>query len=107
MTIIDSFTQKLFNSGYKEEQIRRIVIAGIKGWRTKFKRCETEGRRVRRTARESLEKRIRTKLLGRTTLFKKRSGATKHRSGGGGQKKGSTKTGSTTTTTPKSVLFVD
>ena len=33
VTILDYYCQKLCNSGYKEQQIRRIVIAGIKGWR--------------------------------------------------------------------------
>ena len=70
--MIDNFCQKLCNSGYGEEQMRKIVVAGIRGWGAKITRCETEGRRVRRTARDSLELRMRTKLTGKRTWFKKK-----------------------------------
>ena len=70
--IIDGFCQKLYNSVYKEDQIRRIVVAGIRGWGGRITRCLAEGRRVRRTARDSQEQRMRTKLIGKTTWFKKR-----------------------------------
>ena len=84
------------------------MVSCIKGWRTKIKRCEAEGRRVRRTARDSLDRRMRTKLIGKTTWFKKRgAGCTKDKQGGGKQRNGSTNINSTTTSTPKSVLFVD
>ena len=49
-------------SCYSEEQMRRIVVAGIRGWGAKVARCGAEGRRVRRTAKDSLELRMRTKL---------------------------------------------
>ena len=49
---MDDFCQKLVNSGYSEDKIRRIVIAGIKRWEGRVK------------GKDSLEKRIRTKLLG-------------------------------------------
>ena len=31
--ILDEFAQKLYNSGYKLIQIRRIILAGIKGYK--------------------------------------------------------------------------
>ena len=70
--IIDNFCQKLFNSGYGTDQIRKIVVAGIKGWVGKVTRCKNEGRRLRRTAANSQELRLRTKLLGKSSWFKKR-----------------------------------
>ena len=72
--IIDKYSQKLINSDHGEDQVRSIVIAGIKGWESKVTRCREEGRRVRRTAKGSKESRIKTKLIGKTTWFKKRRG---------------------------------
>ena len=57
---MDDFSQKLYNSGYGEEQIRRIIVAGIRGWGGKVARCKAEGRRVKRTAKDSLGRRTKT-----------------------------------------------
>ena len=51
--IVDDFSQKLYNSGNGEEQIRRIIVAGIRGWGGKIACCKAEGRRIRRTAKDS------------------------------------------------------
>ena len=110
--IIDDFCQKLFNSGYKEDQIRRIIVAGIKGWGGKIRRCEEEGRRLRRTAKNSQEQRMRTKLIGKSSWFKRKGGrkvdwyGMKDGQNGGGRK-GKVRRKVNTTTTPKSILFVD
>ena len=96
------------NSGYKEDQIRRIVIAGIRGWGGKISRCKAEGRRIRRTSKDSLEARTRTNLLGKSTWFKKPGGPRKDWYGKKGGKKGSkgeAEKPKTTTTMPRSVLF--
>ena len=69
-TILDMFSQKLINSGYVVEQVRRIIVAGIKGWGGKVNRCREEGRRLRRTAKNSMELRMRTKLVGKSSWFK-------------------------------------
>ena len=68
--IIDGACQKMANSGYGGEQMRRIVIAGIRGWGNKILRCKAEGRRLRRTAKESQGARTRMKLLGKSTWFR-------------------------------------
>ena len=68
--IVDKFAQKLINSGYREEQSRRIIVSGIKGWRTKVENCSKEGTRLRRTAKESEEQRMRDKLLGKASWFR-------------------------------------
>ena len=71
--IVDSFAQKLVNSGYGVEQSRRIIVSGIKGWRTKIENCRRDGRKLRRTAKESEEQREREKLLGKSSWFRKTS----------------------------------
>ena len=74
-------------------------------------RCIAEGRRVRRTAKDSLEKRTRTKLLGKSMWFKKRKGQKEDWYGKDGKKAGrglrTEMPKPKATTTPKSVLFVE
>ena len=72
--IVDRYAKKLINSGYGEDQTRRIILGGIKGWRTKIARCQEEGRKVWRTAQESQEQRERTKLVGKSSWFRKSGG---------------------------------
>ena len=106
-TIVDSYAQKIVNSGYGEEQARKIITAGIKGWRTKTDRCKKEGRRVRRTAQDSLGQRVKNKLLGKSSWFRKPGGAGRNKltRRGGGLKGGST---SKDTEYPvRTVLFVE
>ena len=112
--IVDRFAQKMINSGHKAEMARRITIAGIKGWRSRIQKCRREGRRIRRTARHSLEARIRMKLLGKATWFKKRrKGGEKpqYRGRGAGKRSQGQDTevdgGSSTKSSPRSVIFVE
>ena len=108
--ILDKFSQKLINSGHNEEQTRRIIIAGIKGWEGRRKRCAAEGRRIRRTAKESKEARMRTKLVGKTTWFRKGGKKTDwygRNKGGHGNNNNRKRVGRTSTTPPRSVLFVE
>ena len=62
--IVDKYAQKLINSGYGVDQTRRIVIAGIKGWRSKVDRCLGEGRKVRKKGRSGRNPRRRRKGRG-------------------------------------------
>ena len=109
--IVDDFSQKLYNSGYGEEQIRRIIVAGIRGWGGKIARCKAEGRRVRRTAKDSLGRRTKTKLLGKSTWFKKQGGDKKDWYGakvrGEGRKGKKDEEQTPTSTAPSSVLFLE
>ena len=110
ITIIDRFSQKLVNSGYSADQTRRMVVAGIKGWGGKVLRCKEEGRRLRRTAGNSLGQRLKTKLVGKTSWFRKRGMVKKDWYGASSKKKTGQRKGSKTTTppsVPRSVLFVD
>ena len=43
--ILERYCQKLFNSGYREDQIRKIMIAGIRGWGSKVPRCKAENKK--------------------------------------------------------------
>ena len=71
--IIDDYARKLFTSGYKLDQIRRIVLGGIRGYEGKLRKARELGRKaVHRSAKESLGGRLRRKLLGKSTWFKGR-----------------------------------
>ena len=56
---IDHFCEQLINSGYKWEQIHKIVVSSLTGLKRKEERLE-EGERRYRTGEESLEKRMST-----------------------------------------------
>ena len=51
--IADEYADKLQNSGYRLEQIRRIILAGIKGYGAKKLRSLETWKPLRRTAEES------------------------------------------------------
>ena len=70
--VVDMFTQKLLTSGYSQEQARKIILSGIRGWERKKIRAKNEGRGVYRTSRQSAAGRTRKKVLGKTTWFRKR-----------------------------------
>ena len=68
--ITDNYADKLKNSGYNLEQIRRIIMAGAKGFGAKKLRCEASNVPLRRTAEESQGARLKNKLIGKSTWFK-------------------------------------
>ena len=70
--IVDDYTQKLLNSGYKGEQLKRIITNGIKGYENKVRMCREQGVKLHRTSTDSQGARVRKKLLARTNWFKKR-----------------------------------
>ena len=106
--IVDDYSQKLANSGYKGEQLRKIIANGIKGYEGKRRRALLEGRRLHRTAVDSQGSRLIKKLLAKTTWFRgrKKKEVGEHdrnsNSWGGGRR---TKTGKELKM--KSVLFVE
>ena len=107
--IVDRYTQKLLNSGYRGEQLRRIVINGIKGYENKVRRCREHGVKLHRTSTDSQGARVRKKLLAKTNWFKKRrkqedQDLNTRRSGCG--VKGAPRRGSTELE-QKTVLFVE
>ena len=80
--VVDSYAVKLLTSGWDEEQVRRIVLGGIRGWERKKMRAIEEGRNLYRTAGQSAEGRGKRKLLGKCTWYRKRRNASR----GGGVK---------------------
>ena len=40
---MDRYAQKLINSGYGEDQARRIIYGGIEGCRAEITQCQEEG----------------------------------------------------------------
>ena len=47
--VIDKYIQKLINSGYALEQVRKIIINGIKGYERRLKEGNSGGRSLHRT----------------------------------------------------------
>ena len=69
---VDRYAVKLLTSGWNKEQTRRIILGGIRGWERKKRRVKEEGRSLYRTAGQSAEGRGKTKLLGKSTWFRKK-----------------------------------
>ena len=65
--VVDMFAQKLLTSGYSQDQARRIILSGIRGWERRRIRARNEGRRVYRTAKQRAPGRSRRKVLGKST----------------------------------------
>ena len=107
--IVNDYTQKLANSGYRGEQLKKIVVNGIKGYESKVRRCREQGRGVHRTSVDSRGARIRKKLLAKSTWFKKHKKRGEQQSNGRNGEQRSTKWGSKNTREleVKTVLFVE
>ena len=70
--IVDSYGQKLVNSGYGVEQARRIVLSGLKGYESKLVESrKVGGRPLHLKARESSARRYRKKLTAKSDWFRK------------------------------------
>ena len=72
LQIVDEYSQKLANSGYKGEQLKKIICNGIKGYENKLRRCQREGRKLHRSSVDSQGARVRKKLLAKANWFKKK-----------------------------------
>ena len=70
--VVDQYAQKLRNSGYEIEQVRRIIFNGIKGYENKRRRSNEMGWKLHRTSLDSMGARVRKKLLAKSSWFKKR-----------------------------------
>ena len=69
--IVDEYTQKLLNSGYSFSAIRKIVIAGLKGYEKKvYNSLKPGGQKLRRTSKESSHSRAQKKLTAKTEWFR-------------------------------------
>ena len=71
--VVDDFAQKMINSGYQLEQVRRVVMGGLKGYERKLRVSKEEGgRKLHVSARESRNSRYRKKLLEKSNWFRKK-----------------------------------
>ena len=68
--VVDDYSQKLLNSGYRREQVQRIIVNGIKAYERKLKEHRDGIRNLHRTAGESGGARSRKKLLDKSEWFK-------------------------------------
>ena len=105
--IVDNYSQKLSNSGYRGEQLKRIILNGIKGYEGKVRRCRNNGRKLHRSSIDSMGERIRKKLVGKSNWFRKRKKSNMY---GGVKKPGGTseqKDKNFKEPSVRTVLFVD
>ena len=72
--VVDMFAKKLLTSGYNRPQVRMIILGGIRGWERKKERARKEGRPLYRTSYQSAPGRVKKKLIGKSTWFRKRRG---------------------------------
>ena len=70
--VIDNYTQKLVNSDYGVEKIRRIIVSGLMGYERKRKEAMRTGRPLHVGAKDNKKGRIRKKLLEKSSWFKSR-----------------------------------
>ena len=106
--IIDGYGQKLLSSGYTLEQSRRILVNGVRGYEGRKRRCEAQGRKLKRTAKESMNDRSKKTLLGKSNWFKGRKKTNEYKGDGG--RKGSNKSNKNSQEeqiSQKTVLFVE
>ena len=107
--IVDGYGQKLTNSGYTHDQVRRILVNGVKGFEGRKVRCSKEGRKLYRTAKESVGARFKKKMLSKYSWYKgARSRAADDYAGNKGRKtNGDKKWDDQRRTEPKTVLFIE
>ena len=68
--VVDGYGQKLTNSGYTQDQVCRILVNGVKGFEGRKIRCSREGRKLYRTAKESMGARFKKKMLSKYSWYK-------------------------------------
>ena len=107
--VVDTYAQKLLNSGYDVLQVRKILINGIKGFENRKLRYTKNGWKLKRTAKESKEGRIRKSLLSKSSWYKKKKAKELYNKKGGSRnldKRAKNETNQTHRIEAKSVLFV-
>ena len=68
-TVVNIYTEKLLRSGYKKDQVTKVIEAGLKGYE-KIVRLEREGKtKIHRSAASTVSSRYMKKLTGKTTWF--------------------------------------
>ena len=75
VAVLDRFAQKMANSGYGLLTIRRVIVAGLKGYearvlRSKLDKSDKKWRSLHESSEASWGSRWRKKLLGKMTWFR-------------------------------------
>ena len=70
--VVDEYSLKLLRSGHREEKVREIVLAGIRGFERRLLRSKLGKRKLYRRATESLASRQTKKIIGATDWYRKR-----------------------------------
>ena len=76
--VVDSYSQKLMNSGYRKEQIQKIIINGIKCYERKLGECRKGTRKLHRTGQDSSGSRYRKKVTNKTEWYRKKKKSEKN-----------------------------
>ena len=71
--VVNEYTDKLAQSGYQKVQVRRIIMAGLKGYEKALERDMSGRGSLHRSAEEGASSRIKKKLLGKSSWFKNNS----------------------------------
>lgn len=70
--IVDQFTRQLKNSGYGRKEARQAIISGIVGYERKCAKRRKDGMNFYRNAASTLKRRVKKKLLQKTTWYKQK-----------------------------------
>ena len=71
--VIEQFTQQLKNSEYTCKEARTHVVDGIRGWKNKIQRRKNENHDFYRLGKNTLQKRVRKKLMEKETWYKSKN----------------------------------
>ena len=103
--VVDQYAQELSYSGYSMEQIRKVIVNGIKGYEGRNRRRRKDGRSIRSTAKSSRGSRYLNKLTSKTSWYKRKKRSNAEEYGAG--KKGSNKKNTQEQMEHKTVLFIE
>ena len=93
--VVDAYAKRLILSGYKQEQVREIVVAGLKGYEKVVTMAKEGKTMIHRSAASSAASRYKKKLTGKSTWFldKAKSEKEDNKENGQPQKQGNAKNG--------------
>ena len=93
--VVDAYAKRLILSGYKQEQVREIVVAGLKGYEKVVTMAKEGKTMIHRSAASSAASRYKKKLTGKSTWFldKAKSEKEEDKEYGQSQKQGNAKNG--------------
>ena len=113
--ILEIFAEKMSRSGYSRRTVQDIMVAGLKGYETKLRKAKSEHRGIHRSSRDTQNKRIKNKLLGKTTWYKNKKnkgegcpkqGRAQEKMRKGGYRRGGNKENDAEDTPISAVMFV-